>query len=181
MRLLSIHERLSSCLRRSEGRISGGAAGLFRPGAAPVRRWILLLPAWLIGCLLASPDAAAVQGVCDRTPKVRDKLVEAAGVSSCEDVTTGHLAAVTLLDLSDSGISALQAHDLRGLVRLERLPLDGNSLTILPPSVFHGLIRLEQLALNSNQLRELPPGLFRGLSSLERLWLYGNRIETLPD
>ena len=146
-----------------------------------MRRWILLLPAWLIGCFLASPDAAAVQGVCDRTPKVRDKLVEAAGVSSCEDVTTGHLAAVTLLDLSDSGISALQAHDLRGLVRLERLPLDGNSLTILPPSVFHGLIRLEQLALNSNQLRELPPGLFRGLSSLERLWLYGNRIETLPD
>ena len=145
------------------------------------RRWILLLAAWLIVWFLTSPAPATAQGVCDRTPQVRDRLVEAAGVSSCEDVTPEHLGAVTLLDLSESGIGTLQAHDFRDLGRLQRLRLYGNSLTTLPPSLFHGLARLERLALNSNQLRELPPGLFRGLGSLERLWLYRNQLETLPD
>ncbi len=151
------------------------------PGGSSRHLRILLLSAWSIGWFLTTPAAANTQGICDRTPQVRDKLVETTGVSSCEDVTPEHLAAVTLLDLSESGISALQAHDLRGLSRLQRLRLYGNVLTILPSSLFHGLGRLEQLALNSNQLSELPPELFRDLGSLERLWLYGNRLENLPN
>ena len=134
-----------------------------------------------MGWFLTTPATASVQGVCDRTLQVRDKLVESAGVSSCEEVTPEHLADVTLLDLSESGISALQAHDLGGLSRLQRLRLYGNSLAVLPPSLFQGLSRLEQLALNSNQLSELPPDLFRDLGSLERLWLWGNRLDTLPN
>ena len=170
-----------SHLRLSKSRNPDGTNRFSRPRESPRRRLILLFPAWLIVWLLASPAAATAQGVCDHTPQVRDKLVEAAGVSSCEDVTPEHLAAVTLLDLSESGIGTLQAHDFRDLGRLQRLRLYGNSLTILPPSLFHGLSRLEQLALNSNQLRELPPELFRDLGSLERLWLYGNQLEILPD
>ena len=134
-----------------------------------------------MGWFLTTPAKANAQGVCDRTPQVRNKLVESAGVSSCEDVTPEHLAAVTLLDLSESGISALQAHDFRDLGHLRSLRLYGNSLTILPASVFQGLSRLEQLALNANRLSQLPPELFRDLGSLERLWLYGNRLETLPN
>ena len=170
-----------SHLRLSESRIPDETIRFSRPRGTPWRRRIVLLPAWLIGWFLISPAPTTAQGVCDRTPQVRDKLVEAAGVSSCEDVTPEHLAAVTLLDLSESGIGTLQAHDFRDLGRLQRLRLYGNSLTILPPSLFHGLSRLEQLALNSNQLRELPPELFRDLGSLERLWLYGNQLEILPD
>ena len=170
-----------SHLRLSESRIPDETIRFSRPRGTPWRRRIVLLPAWLIGWFLISPAPTTAQGVCDRTPQVRDKLVEAAGVSSCEDVTPAHLAAVTLLDLSESGIGTLQAHDFRDLGRLQRLRLYGNSLTILPPSLFHGLSRLEQLALNSNQLRELPPELFRDLGSLERLWLYRNQLETLPD
>ena len=170
-----------SHLRLSKSRNPDGTNRFSRPRESPRRRLILLFPAWLIVWLLASPSAAADQGVCDRTPQVRDKLVEAAGVASCEDVTPEHLAAVTLLDLSESGIGTLQAHDFRDLVRLQRLRLYGNSLSTLPPSLFHGLSRLERLALNSNQLRELPPGLFRGLGSLQRLWLYRNQLGTLPD
>ena len=170
-----------SHLRLSESRIPDETIRFSRPRGTPWRRRIVLLPAWLIGWFLISPAPTTAQGVCDRTPQVRDKLVEAADVSSCEDVTPEHLAAVTLLDLSESGIGTLQAHDFRDLGRLQRLRLYGNSLTILPPSLFHGLSRLEQLALNSNQLRELPPELFRDLGSLERLWLYGNQLEILPD
>ena len=170
-----------SHLRLSESRIPDETNRFSRPRGTPWRRWIVFLSVWVIGWSLTAPATATAQGVCDRTPQVRDRLVEAAGVSSCEDVTPEHLAAVTLLDLSESGIGTLQAHDFRDLGRLQRLRLYGNSLTILPPSLFHGLARLERLALNSNQLRELPPGLFRGLGSLERLWLYRNQLETLPD
>ena len=170
-----------SHLRLSESRIPDETNRFPRPRGTPWRRRIVFLSVWVIGWSLTAPATATAQGVCDRTPQVRDRLVEAAGVSSCEDVTPEHLAAVTLLDLSESGIGTLQAHDFRDLGRLQRLRLYGNSLTILPPSLFHGLARLERLALNSNQLRELPPGLFRGLGSLERLWLYRNQLETLPD
>ena len=170
-----------SHLRLSESRIPDETIRFSRPRGTPWRRRIVFLSVWVIGWSLTAAAAATAQGVCDRTPQVRDKLVEAAGVASCEDVTPAHLAAVTLLDLSESGIGTLQAHDFRDLGRLQRLRLYGNSLTTLPPSLFHGLDRLEQLALNSNQLRELPRGLFRDLGSLERLWLYRNQLETLPD
>ena len=170
-----------SHLRLSESRIPDETNRFSHPRGTPWRRRIVFLSAWVIGWSLTAPAAATAQGVCDRTPQVRDKLMQAAGVSSCEDVTPEHLGAVTLLDLSESGIGTLQAHDFRDLGRLQRLRLYGNSLTTLPPSLFHGLARLERLAMNSNQLRELPPGLFRGLGSLERLWLYGNQLETLPD
>ncbi len=170
-----------SHLRLSESRIPDETIRFPHPRGTPWRRRIVFLSVWVIGWSLTAAAAATAQGVCDRTPQVRDKLVEAAGVSSCEDVTPAHLAAVTLLDLSESGIGTLQAHDFRDLGRLQRLRLYGNSLTILPPSLFHGLSRLEQLALNSNQLRELPPELFRDLGSLERLWLYRNQLEILPD
>ena len=181
MRLFSIHERLSSCLRLSESRSPGGKVAASRPAATPRRLGILLLSAGLIGCFQASPAAAAAHGVCDRTPQVRDKLVQAARVSSCENVTPEHLAGITQLDLSESGIDALQAGDFRELGRLQRLYLRGNSLATLPPSLFHGLVRLEQLGLNSNRLSELPPQLFAGLGSLEGLWLNGNRLRSLPE
>ena len=181
MRFFSIHERLFSDLRLSDGRIPDGTAGFSRTGTTTRRRRILLLPAWLIAWFLMSPAAATAQGVCDRTPQLRDRLVEATRVSSCENVTPEQLAAVTQLDLTDSGIDALQPHDFRDLGRLQRLYLRGNSLTTLPPSLFHGLVRLEQLGLNSNRLTELPPELFAGLVSLEGLWLNGNQLRTLPD
>ena len=181
MRLSSIDERLLSYLHLSESGIADRTAGFARQGATPARRRMLLFPAWLIGCFLAFPAAAIAQGVCDRTPQVQGKLVEAAGVSSCENVTPEHLAGITQLDLSESGIDALQARDFRELGRLQRLYLRGNSLTSLPPSLFHGLVRLEQLVLNFNRLGELPSELFAGLGSLEGLWLNENRLETLPD
>ena len=181
MKLSSIHEQLLNYLRLSESRNPDRTGRFSRPGATPACRRFLLLPAWLSGCLLALQAVATAHGVCDRTPQVRDKLVEATRVSSCENVTPEHLAGVTQLDLTESGIGALQPHDFTDLGRLQSLYLRGNSLTTLPPSLFHGLVRLEQLGLNSNRLTELPPGLFAGLGSLEWLWLNGNRLRILPD
>ena len=181
LRFYPVHGGFLIHLRIPECGIPEESTNSYPPRGSTRHLGVLLLAAWAIGWFLTTPSAASTQGVCDRTPQVRDELVETTGVSTCEDVTPEHLAAVTLLDLSESGISALQAHDFRGLGRLQRLRLYRNSLAILPSSLFQGLSRLEQLALNSNQLSALPPELFRDQGSLEGLWLYGNRLETLPN
>ena len=95
-------------------------------------------------------------GVCDRTPQVRDKLLEVTGISDCAQVTLGRLAEVTRLDLSGSGLTSLRADD------------------------FSGLVALQSLSLNDNSLKTLPQGVFSGLRSLRVLWLQGNALNTLP-
>ena len=103
-----------SHLRLSESRIPDETNRFSRPRGTPWRRRIVFLSVWVIGWSLTAPATATAQGVCDRTPQVRDRLVEAAGVSSCEDVTPEHLGAVTLLDLSESGIGDPSSPRLQG-------------------------------------------------------------------
>ena len=98
---------------------------------------------------IASPTASA--DVCDRTPQVRDKLMEAAGVSSCEQVTLEHLNGLTKLDLSGTGITELKPDDFRGLDNLTTLWLHDNFLVELPEGVFdETLDTLEDLRLDPN-------------------------------
>ena len=120
------------------------------------------------------------RSLCDRTPQVRDKLFEIIGLSACEDVTAEHLASVSHLDLSGSGIEALDEHDFRGLSSLRQLDLSGNQLTVLPEEVFRGLANLEVLWLEDNQLTSLPQGIFRGLGNLRWLNLLVNNLTSLP-
>ena len=121
---------------------------------------IVLVLGWLSALLWILPTGAHAQGICDRTPQVRDKLTEAAGVSSCEQVTVGHLSRVTVLDLSGAAITTLEQHDFSGLSNLQDLLLNGNRLRKLPDEVFNGLSKLQRLWLQDNLLRELPEGVF---------------------
>lgn len=149
--------------------------------------------------------AAQAQGVCDRTPQVRDKLVEVTGASSCEAVTAQHLAGVKRLDLEESDIRTLRAHDFSGLNSLEFLLLGDNSLRELPEGVFRdldnliwlglggnflsrlsestfeGLNTLEGIGLGHNLLKDLPEGIFKGLSNLETLSCAGNPLTAVPE
>ena len=109
-------------------------------------------------------------GLCDRTPPVRDKLLEIKRISDCAQVTLGHLAGVTRLDLSDSGLTGLQAHDFSGLVALQSLLLNNNSLRTLPRGVFSGLKSLRVLWLQDNAFSGLPRGILDdAVHSLEDL------------
>ena len=105
-------------------------------------------------------SSSASAGVCDRTPQVRNKLTKAAGVSSCDQVTVGHLGRVTVLDLSGAAITRLEQDDFSGLSNLHDLLLNGNRLRELPDAVFNGLSTLQRLWLQDNLLRELPEGIF---------------------
>ena len=120
------------------------------------------------------------EGICDRTAQVRDKLLELTGVAGCAEVTEDHLAEVTELKLSESGIGSLQPQDFQGLNKLQTLFLSSNALRALPSGIFNGLSGLESLLLDRNSLQTLPSGIFSGLSAVRNLWLNDNSLTSLP-
>ena len=87
------------------------------------------------------------EGVCDRTPQVREALREEL---PCADATAARLARRRALRLDDSGIAALHSLDLSGLSGLRLLDLSGNDLEALPAGMFAGLSRLGEVDLRGN-------------------------------
>ena len=134
----------------------------------------------------------ATGGVCPRTPRVRDKLVELVRAAqsntslNCEDVTDEHLGALTdhfeiRSRTSLPGITALKTGDFAGLSGIERMTLVGQQLVHLPEGVFDGLgPALTLLILSDNNLQSIAPGVFDLLTGLEGLVLTHNDLESLP-
>ena len=159
-------------------------------------------PSALAGLILCCSAAAWALPVCERTPEVRDAIVDEARVDSCEDVDAtalsriysiflyrldslkeGDFRGLTSLEylyLEERRLTALPAGVFDGLTSLERLYLGRNHLSALPVGVFDGLIALESLYLDRNHLSALPVGVFNGLTRLQRLDLSNNRLTTLP-
>ena len=125
-------------------------------------------------------DGELVEGFCDRTPQVRDKLLQITGVVACTEMTAEQLAQVTSLDLRKYEITTLQAEDFSGLVSLQALDLSKNKFENLPPGIFSGLGSLRVLDLVNTKLRSLPLGVFSELGSLETLYLNINSLRALP-
>ena len=96
----------------------------------------------------ARATATIQEGVCDRTPAVRDAL--ARGWRDCRWPRPADLARIATLDLNARNIDALREDDLLGLAGLERLDLRGNALEALPPGLFAGLRRLREVSVADN-------------------------------
>ena len=128
--------------------------------------------------VVATAAVTILEGVCDRTPQVRDEIVEEAGSRNCMGVGDSHLARIWVMSLfvgsresEEARITVLREGDFAGLSSLRLLDLHGNALAELPPAIFSGLSSLRHLYLSGNKLTELPEGVFAGLSSLESLRL----------
>ena len=158
--------------------ISGGPGGvgelLFSPDGTQ------LVSTGLVKFWDVSEWTTSQTTVCDRTPKVRDEIVEQSPVGACGDVTEGHLAAITSLPLENKSITALKVGDFDGLTALTELWLNGNQLSSLPAGIFDHLNALTTLSLHGNQLSSLPAGIFDHLNALTTLWLYSNQLSSLP-
>ncbi|MCY3743890.1 MAG: leucine-rich repeat protein [Candidatus Poribacteria bacterium] len=128
--------------------------------------------------------------ISERTPQVRDKIVEAVpGVNSAADVTKAHLASITGLGLgrvtlfgntTGEEITTLQTGDFDGLTGMTTLWIAGSEqLSNVPAGIFDGLSALETLNLTGN-FSSLPDGVFDGLTSLTFLSVTSLPLEGLP-
>ena len=135
---------------------------------------VLLLAFASFGTLAQTVD------ICDRTPQVREAILEAVGTDDCAAVNSATLERVDTFSLASKGLTALQAGDFKYLWGLRRLRLNDNELTTLPVGVFDGLNGIYELSLERNRLTTLPPGVFDGLRVLEGLRLNDNELTSLP-
>lgn len=89
---------------------------------------------------------------------------------------------VALLDLSNTGFNASDAHFLKKFPALRSLLLRNNHLTAIPPAIFD-MPHLRGLALSNNQIVLTPQALaqLRELIHLERLALMNNPLGQVPD
>ena len=153
----------------------------------------LALAGAVSGLLLSPVQAQNSAGICDRTERVRDNIINllntqnlgSLGIEDCSEVTDEHLTRIWFLDLTGGGlgqkITSLKSGDFEGLSGMSELNLEDNSLSELPEGVFDGLTSLEILTMQENDLRSLPGGLFDDLTKLHTLALYDNDLAALPD
>ena len=127
----------------------------------------------------ATTQVTITEGVCDRTPEIRDALVVRSRAATCQAVTTQHLG-ITTLNLAGVEIPTMRPGDLSGLFNLRILDLSGVGFTAFPAGVFSDLTSLETLRLRGNGFETLPEGAFEGLSRLNTLDLGENAFTTLP-
>ena len=143
------------------------------------------LPASLVGLTLTSTVSNNPDGICARSPAIRDAIVTAINAAidpdiDCSAANTAALENVTALDLSNSVPTAVQSGDFAGLSMLATLNLSDNSLTSLPAGIFADLTALATLNLNDNALTSLPSGVFSTTTMLGILNLSNNMLTSLP-
>ena len=116
------------------------------------------------------------EGVCDRTPQVRDAIVsnlaDTVSGANCESATSDLLGRIRALSLNVEGrktIETLQPNDLGGLVGLRTLDLSNTLLADLPEGVFADLSILGYLEMSNTKVTELRSGAFLGLRRLRSL------------
>ena len=156
----------------------------------------------------AAVGNSSTDGVCGRTPRVRDALMAATNRSDCAQVTTGLLARLRRLDLSGphedttsaSGADCAEAmgdeHERddactrgpsgpggTGMVFMDMAGADGEDERIisLKSGDFEGLNGLVFLDLSHNFLRGLPDSVFADVASLDTLNLEENLLAALPE
>ena len=131
-----------------------------------------------IGLGTATATVIIEEGVCDRTPQVRDVL---RGLATCSAVSTFYLNRQQSLVLANMEIDALRSKDFDYLPRLRNLDVHGNRLQTLPAGLLSELGNLVTLRLDGNSLTELGADALAGLHRLQHLRLDGNRLAALPD
>ena len=169
------------------GTLPGLPTDVDRQGV-PLHRGYTLVKSDDLPLVFTNLGGAVFTPVCDRTPQVRDKIVEQSPVSACGDVTEAHLAAIeglllgqiTIVETIGEETTGLKAGDFDGLTGLTTLWVAGEQLSSIPAGVFDELISLETLTLGGS-FSSLPDGIFDGLTGLTTLILGGEQLSSLPD
>ena len=116
----------------------------------PLHQGYTLVKSADLPLIFTNLGGAVFTPVCDRTPQVRDQIVERSPVSACGDVTEAHLAAIEGLllgqitiigETAGEEVTGLKAGDFDGLTGLTALWVAGEQLSSVPAGVFDELRR----------------------------------------
>ena len=134
---------------------------------SPADEYVIGNPSWTA--------AGIAEGVCDRTPAIRDKLLRAAARSGCHEATTEDLSQIRYL--STGPLGAVRGKDFLGLTNLTSLTLctDETSskdrmgdLSSLPEELFaHTPQRMHRLTIFHCGISHLPDRIFADLSLID--------------
>ena len=125
---------------------------------------------------------AQATGICDRTPAVRDEILESlAPGTQCEDVTETDLNGITTsLSIPDPSLDSLRPDDFKGLTAIRVLSIFDTALENLPAGIFSDLQSVTSLSLVRNRLTTVEARAFEGLSAMTTLNLSDNpRLESI--
>ena len=157
----------------------------------------LKTPDSLTNYRLGHPSSAIVtieEGVCDRTPQVRDGIVRQTGAAACADVQSADLASMIALRLSPGGQPPPPPEEDEDIWLPPALYDDpetrrppaaaANSAAPEPlalrPKDFSGLDGLYYLTLNGFNLAELPAGILADLYALGVLRVEETQLTGFP-
>ena len=126
-------------------------------------------------------DALDATPLNERTPKVKNAILNKLGLTDPAAVNDAHLASIRNLNISDSNIRSLNADDFDGLSALRNINLELNDIRNLPADIFDGLSELRKIDLRSNDIRNPPADVFDGLSAVTEIDLGQNDIRSLPE
>lgn len=134
----------------------------------------------LTAALLAVQSNAAIVPVCERTPAVRDFLLNAVK-KTCDAVTESDLAPIKRVAVPNRNVSAFKAGDFSGLPALEILNIKGNPITELPAGILAELPNLKTLVLFRTKLAVLPEDFLEANPRIENLHIFANPFTTIPE
>lgn len=184
-----------------------GLATAVAQGTAAIR----VVAGDLSAVVQASVSSSSTDGVCGRTPQVRDALMTATNRSDCAQVSAGLLGRLRRLDLSGphedttsaSGADCAEAIADQferggamgvcvsrpsgpggtGMAFMDMAGADGEDERIisLKNGDFEGLSGLAFLDLSHNFLRGLPDSIFADVAGLDTLNLEENLLASLPE
>ena len=129
----------------------------------------------------SQPDTADVMagagfGICDRSPAVRDAIVEKLGADDCAEVTDLMLHQMTgRLTIRTSGYD-YKYGDFFGMPSLEALVVSGTSLSAIRWEMLRDLTSLTSLDLSDNKICRIKGGALDHPTALEVLLLNDNHL-----
>lgn len=133
---------------------------------------------FLLILLNAANAHAATRSVCDRTPQIRDALVQALD-KPCDQIREADLLQVKAIRVPRTGLTAVKLGDFSGLTRLDTLNVKRNAISELPRGIFAELSSLRVLVILGNNLHELPEDFTAANPKLEKIHMFGNAFTTI--
>ena len=135
---------------------------------------------------LVVPEPLQTINICNRTPLVRDYILEFLAIffnihGDCANVLADDLDRFGTLSLSGQDIQSLQSGDFEGLNSVTAILLRENPRLTLPYGIFADLPALTEINMRNGAWSSLPDGMFAGLhNELTKLDLRDQLVNPLP-